>query len=270
MSRAPYRLSSALASALLIAVLARGAMGVSRTADRVWIRPDAARFPVTRIAVLPVVAEDVHAGRAVEEQWLLQFIADGHDWLPSEVCGQTMRALSPRRPDSTARAIENQVFHAELPDTTGVPPLARALAAQAILTLKVKRWERVVEADPTITTAYVELAAALVDSAGHVLWRISGEQRQLSKYGIPQVVRGEGAIGGTIVEPTIQGGAMSSSGQLISAPTVLGVVGVKGGVTYQTNAAGNTGELAPDFEAALTKLYERWQAVYPLRRRAGR
>jgi len=263
MSRCPRLLACLMG--VLGMVMATGASAGRPPADRVWTRPGADRLPIRRIALLPVVPSGAPGGNSVGEQFLLHFFQDGHDWVPPEICESALRALAPHRPDSCLRAISGQVFRHGLPDTTAVPRIAQALRSQAVMTVRVDRWERVVESDARITNAHVELTASLVDSAGRVLWRISGRQSQTAKYGVPQVTRGAGGIGGGSTVVREYGGKRGAAGrylsvpqfQLQSSPRVQGYTPPTGGVRN---------DLGADFEAALAALLERWWLEYPLAR----
>jgi hypothetical protein len=255
-------MSSWLALAVLAALFPSAVVAGRAPKDHVWTRSDASRFPAKRITLLPVVSMNYQVGLAVGEQWLLHFIDDGHDWIPPEVCARSLSAMSPRKPDSIARMVNFAVFKRGCPDTLQVPSLTRRLQSQAVLSVRVDRWERVVESDARITTAHIGLTAALVDSAGHVLWQISGEQAQIAKYGIPQAVRGAGGIGGGTSVEVSSGGKMSTSGQLVSAPSYSTMEAPGGGPGY-TAYAKSGADLAPDFQAALSALLDRWRHTFP-------
>lgn len=228
-------LASALASAVTLAVAAP--CEAARSSDRVWTRAGIAQYPLRRIAFLVVVdqAEGIARARAVEEQWLLHFIDDGHDWVPPEICEQSMRLFSRRRPDSVMSAVRNQVFRNGQIDSTGAPRLASALRSQALLTVRVDVIDRGGTWAGEIVTARVELTAALVDSAGKLLWRISGEQRRITPSGAPQ----------------------SSARE--EEPKVVR--------DYRLSVPGNPA--ARDLDVALDVMFQRWLAVYPWKGAAG-
>ena len=246
-ARLRFRAAASLA-VLLLSLLACLGGAAPKTQDRVQVRPGAASFPLRRIAFLPVVSLDYGAGRAVEEQWLLHFIDDGHDWVPPEISAKFMSSLSPRKPDSVLTALRAQVFKQGLPDSLRVPVVARALHSQALLSVRVDRWQRVVESDRRITTAYVELTATLVDSTGRTLWQVAGEERQSAKYGVPQMIRGSGDIG-------------ARSAREARSDNFL--LGVKSSGDVGARLGGGGTDLPPDFLMALTAILERWRAAYP-------
>lgn len=257
MSARPRVRPRALLVLLLVSSCPSLALAAPKVTDHVRIRADASRFPLRRIAVLPVVSPGDAVARTVEEQWLLHFIDDGHDWVPPEISAEFMSALSSRKPDSVWNAIHAQVFKQGFPDTLRAPFLARVLHSQALLSIRVDRWERVVEPDARITTAFVELTATLVDSAGEGamadLGRTAagGEVRRSSGGPRRREHRGRNHARGQ------QGGHGAAEGVDRHRS------GRHGRWQLRMGEGKLAATLAPDFRLALTALLDRWRAAYP-------
>jgi hypothetical protein len=253
------RALAAMLTVLAMLVSATGSEG-ARPRDRFWVRPDAASFPLRRIAFLPVVSDGLDAAsQAVEEQWLLRFIQDGHDWVPPEICSNFMEALARQKPDSVKNAVRMQVLRTGQPDSLRVPFLAKVLHSQALLVIRVDRWDRVVEHDARLTTATVELTASLVDSAGRLLWRASGLQHQLSRYGVPQADLPISTGGG---EPA---GFSTVQGYMYGQPHeyFTSTPGSSAGIPNPQESNRASIRTGPDHLAALRTMLERWSASYP-------
>ena len=242
----------AMVATLLALVLApRPAAAAKPPADKIWTRRGGVGRAIHTIALVPAAEEEPTGGVFVDDQWLVQFYEDGHDWLPAPLVRDQLRRLSTQR-DSALRAINAQILRRGRIDSVAVPVLARTLHAQALLTVRVDRWERVKESNPYLTTAYVELTAALVDSTGTLVWRISGEERETARYGIPVTASGLGQTG----QPIGKWSKSPSSTADIPNPDAP--------VQQLRQNPSRLGKpLPPDFDVALRRLLARWGPLFP-------
>jgi len=136
--------------------------------DVVWVDPQLERIPPTNIAVLPAVAfvDNPEALRLVEVYGSLLLAETGHVALPAQRVREAMAGVG-QRPDLYP-AMARQVRTRGVIDAQMASRLARLAQAPMLMSLRIDRWE-VVDG-----RAQVEISAALVDSTGRLLWRISG------------------------------------------------------------------------------------------------
>lgn len=157
--------------ALVVLVVATS-MGEARpmSRDQVYRDPllDHAR-PAT-VAVLPVatVAEQPTVERAVEAGWVTLYADAQTHWMPTQEVRAKLEEGS-AEPGSLAAAVDRQLWR----DATISPVLAghlcRLLGVDAVLTVRVDRWEL---ADGG--RGIVEMTAVLTGEDGRRLWSISG------------------------------------------------------------------------------------------------
>lgn len=159
-----------------------------RLQTRTWSREGAAAYPVRRIALLPVFSTGpvpYLTLRNIGGEAVLRFLEEGAELMSPDLCADYMAAMGRGKRDSVVDAIRMQVLRRGKPDSIGIPRLSQVLRSQAILTVRVDRWERLIQNDQRTTTAYVEIVASLVDSTGRLLWQATGEDRQDARYGVP-------------------------------------------------------------------------------------
>jgi len=149
----------------------------SRQRDTIWRHPALDSLAPQTIAILPAVvfAENAHAMRLVEQRWRQLYSETGHCWLSANASRVRMAAQSPRG-DSLYEVIARQVRSTGQVDSTMGRRLARLMGVESVLSLRIDRWE---VADGG--RAMIEVTAALVDSTGTLLWKISGA----AGYGSP-------------------------------------------------------------------------------------
>ena len=219
--------------------------------DRVWIHPGIENLRPERIAILPAVSfvflprERIY----VEDAWLQRLSRSRHAWLPAVLCRERMAATS-RHGDSLLNVIGDQVRNRGRVDSTSSPRLARLLQSQALLSLRIDRWERVGAARST--RIYVDMSAALVDSSGRLLWRVSSEERLESVYGLPKINVSEPPEGTSLEEFKRWRAATEGN----EARLVFGRPGEMG-------AGMQSSSISPDFQAALTRILTRWVLLFP-------
>jgi len=156
--------------------------------DNVWRHPDSAAFAIRGIAMLPAASydRDLQAEKLADQLWGATLRGTGHRWVSST----STRALVAAGPggDSLLRAAAEQALAQGRADSLLAPELCRRTRTGAVMTLRVDRWEQLKmefnQAGKPSTT--VSLTAALVDSTGRLLWRISGSETAEGPYHDPR------------------------------------------------------------------------------------
>jgi hypothetical protein len=171
-----------LLAALLVAVLGSSALGERRPGDRVWARTGLESSNLRCIAVLPPAGEPREGALNLEDRWLMRVYRDGHAWLTSAMVVDRL-ARNPRQGEALLTRAREQVERSGEVDSTSATQLARAVGADAVLFLRLDRWERLGGGSKTV--AYVEATCALQDSSGHLLLKITGAESVTGLYGIP-------------------------------------------------------------------------------------
>ncbi len=163
--------------AACLLLLAGPASAAKRTADLFWTHPDFARAGIQSIAMLTVASYDHNAQTQglVGSAWGQQFQGAGYRWMTA---GSTATLIRLAGGDSLVRLVEKGLLDRGRPDSLVTPMLCARFHVNALLSLRVDRWEQIaVEEDqrgkPSSTVA---LTAALVDSSGRLVWRGSGTE----------------------------------------------------------------------------------------------
>ncbi len=149
---------------LALALAAGIANAGSRTRDLTWCDPALSSHPLSTIAILPVVSltGDERAERWVEMGWTIYYEQAKTNWIPSVL----VRAAVP---GPELAEVRDQVWRQGAPSSGAAVGVARALAVDAVLSVRVDRWE-VVDGG----RAQVELTAVLTAADGTRLWSVSG------------------------------------------------------------------------------------------------
>lgn len=175
--------------ASLMALVAIGlALGVSADAanpdsrDQVYRNSVLDGFQPTRVALLPVVAvaENLGAERLVESKWVDLYGDAGMEWMPADRVRARLAQASGERGNLSAE-VDKQVWQNGEVDAAVAARLARLLGVDALLSVRIDRWEI---ADGG--RGMVELSAVLTGADGTRLWSISG----LAGCGTPSGSRG--------------------------------------------------------------------------------
>lgn len=222
-----------LAALAALALPALGAKDKPRKLDLVWTYPHFDSLGIRSVALLPASSFDHNRQneRMVEGLFAQALKPSGYRWVTPLVGRELIKtALG----ESALAAIDNEVLKHGRVDSLRARALCRAVRTEAIMTTRLDLFEQVqVEWNqagrPTTT---VQVRAALVDSAGRLLWSASGSET------------GEG----TYHDP--------------SAAT-MGVKSTGLGSTPITAQAG-----APSFEEVTTRLFARWMPFFPARKAA--
>lgn len=248
--------------AVLLTVLIPPGSGETkpRNTDQLWARPGLAERRIRQIAILPAFGPAAGGGLFVEDRWLLRFFEDGHDWIAAPVSNDYLLRTS-RQSKGAYERLAAQVVRAGQLDSMNAPALARALGADALLTIRRDRWERVNEAGHGMTSAYVGLTVALTDSTGALLWKVSGVERETAHFGVPS------GVGAQVASTYMTEGADASNGGDASPyGSITGRLRHKSGGLQ----VGPVGTLPPDFRLALDRLLARWAPLFPRNPRAPR
>ncbi len=163
-------------TALVAGALALLALGIASPAarsagsDEVWASNALATRPMARVAMLPVVAiaDDPAAERAVAQGWKDLCCGTAAVWIPCcDVVARLERA--PAGGGELVRTIEGEIWRDGAASPRSAALAARLLGVDAVLSLRIERWEL---ADGGRGT--VALTATLTGADGRRLWSISG------------------------------------------------------------------------------------------------
>jgi hypothetical protein len=175
--------------ASLMTLVAVGlALGVSAdvaspdSRDQIYRNSKLDSFQLTRVALLPVVAvaENVGAERQVESTLVSLYGGAGMEWMPADAVRARLAQVAGQHGDLAA-AVDGQVWLRGEVDAAVAASLAQLLGVDALLSVRIDRWEI---ADGG--RGMVELSAVLTGADGTRLWSISG----LAGCGIPSGSRG--------------------------------------------------------------------------------
>ena len=229
-------LTIALVAAAIVAAAWTGAGDAAkapRSVDQVWTHPDFASFNVQGITMLPPATyeHDLTAERVVQSEWGRAFQGAGYRWVSATSARDLIRAGAAG--DSLLKVIKQSVLDSVRIDSLMAPALSARFRTRALLTVRVDQWTQItIEPDQSgKPSTSVQLRAALVDSTGRLLWRISGSETVEGLYHEP--VAGDAERSGTA--GTRSTGLMGST--------------VAGG--------------APPFDDVLDRLFLRWTKLFP-------
>lgn len=223
--------------------------------DQMWAHPQIARFRIHDVGILPVATFDgdwTHSA-VVEEFWIRHFFDTQHFWMPSVMIRLKMAAASKLR-DSLDRAVSSQILKTGRVDSVTASGLCRSVGVGTLLCLRVDRCE----------SAVIELSAALVDSTGAMLWRISGRELWEEYVGAPAK---EGVRMTQGHPPTMTSRVVTIGGRQVTiyqigqgvGGAVLGRPGEGPGVAVTDAHA----RVPMEIMQALDRLLARWVQVFP-------
>ncbi len=225
---------SRLLAVLLLFALAVPVLGARRgpsRTDNVWTAPDFAKVAPRTIAMLPAATYDGNVqARKLSEMALARALRDkGYRWMSTLITRDRMMKAGG---DSLLKALNDQLLEEPRLDSLAAPGYARMMFANALLTIRVDRYEKLEmefdQAGKPSTT--VGLSVALVDSSGRLLWTASGTETAEGLYH----------------DPTTNPTGIDASG-LNNRP-----------ITGQGGA--------PSFPETLGKLVARWAPEFPARK----
>lgn len=180
-------LGAALLATLVFAPGSRAAdKSKSRASDESWTAPDFAAHHIQGIAVLPPVSYDRNhvAEKTAAGLWGQALRDVGYRW-QSPLMVQTLMS-SPSADSLLQQANVSVLAHGRV-DSLLAPRLCAALRTDAVLSLRLDRWEQVEmeynQAGRPSTT--VQVTATLVDASGRELWRTAGSETGEGPYHDP-------------------------------------------------------------------------------------
>ena len=196
--------------AAAVAVPALAQKGPRKT-DLVWTAPDFAEHAPRTIAMLPAATYDgnVEARKLAENTVARALREKGYRWMSTLITRDRMLKTGG---DSLLKALNDQLLESPRLDSLEAPSYARMTFANALLTIRVDRYEKLEmefnqAGKPTTTVA---LSVALVDSSGRLLWTASGSETAEGLYHDPSTAPvGMKASGLNNMPMTTQGGAPS-------------------------------------------------------------
>lgn len=165
-----------LVAALSLALSASAAPKKNKAGDVIWTRPDFATLNVESIAMLPVASYDnsLPNEKLVESLWGQNFAGSGYRWVSATTSRDNLRRDSAG--DSLLRLARGSMVRTGQVDSLVAPALCSRLRVRAVLGLRIDQWERQ-RLEPEQAgkpSTSIQLRAALVDSAGRLLWIAGG------------------------------------------------------------------------------------------------
>lgn len=146
--------------------------------DEQWIDPAFATHDPARVAVLPAVnLLNFDPSHLATDLFFNECRGDGRAWLPPALCRLRFGA-TPRERDSVFRALALQVRRDGRPDAATVAELARRLGVDALVFVRIDRWEHVTNPAPS---TQIEARVEMLDSTGASLWRSRARSRMFGE-----------------------------------------------------------------------------------------
>lgn len=184
--KANHGILGALAGIGLV-VLAAGAAdagGRGRPRDVIYRSAALDGHQLATVAVLPVVAvaDNPIAEQQVEAGWVTLYGGASVQWMPADEARARFAACPDGRGKLEA-AIRGQIWSRGSVDSPTAIRLARLLGVDAVLCVRVERWDV-----PDRWHADVEMSAVLIGADGRPLWSIQGgvvEGRAVSEPALP-------------------------------------------------------------------------------------
>ncbi|MBI5711282.1 MAG: hypothetical protein HZC42_13435 [Candidatus Eisenbacteria bacterium] len=174
--RRTLRVAVPLAALTLIAAVAVAGKG-PRPVDAIVLSPEFAGANVRSIAMLPVVSytHDVQVEKLVAGLWGQSFRESGYRWVSAPTARDMLMAGGS---DSLLKSVREALLKSPRVDSAQAGPLCARFRTHALLAVRVDRWDQnQIEWNqsgrPSTT---VQLTAALVDSAGRLLWSAAGSE----------------------------------------------------------------------------------------------
>lgn len=222
-------------AAVVLALIGPGAAQAARLArslDQTWTHPNFAGFGVRAIAMLPAATFDhnLEAEKQVQGEWGREFAGTGYRWVSAVTARDLMRATGG---DSLLKMVKESVLAQGRIDSLLAPQLCARLRTDALLSVRVDQWTQIAiePGQSGKPSTSIQIRAALVDSTGQLLWRVSGSETAEGIY----VQANEGLA--------------TASGSAITRSTGL----------HGATAAG----APPTGVDVLDRLFTRWATLFP-------
>jgi hypothetical protein len=206
----------------------------TRNPDLIWVHPHFDSLAVQSVALLPATSFDKnHRNESfVETMFAKALQPAGYRWMTSRVAREMIHATAG---DSGLAALSASIVASGRVDSVSAQRVCRLLRTGAIMSLRLDQFEQT-QVDWNQSgkpTTSVRLRAALVDSAGRLLWTASGGE--------------------------------TGEGQYHEADA--GTTGVSGSGLSTTPTTAQSG--APSFEDVTTRLFDRWMRRFPAKSSAA-
>jgi hypothetical protein len=185
-SRHPIRIAIAvlaLASGLAACVASAAAKKQGKV-DAIWTHPAFAQSGVDRIAFVPPATYD----NSLPNENLIESVVGaslkgtGYRWLSGTSTRDLLRSRTGS--DSLLRSVKDAILAGARVDSVQASALCAMLACDALLSVRADQWEQITpewnQAGKPSTS--IQLRAALVDSAGRLLWSAAGGQTAEGPY----------------------------------------------------------------------------------------
>ena len=148
-----------------------------RVIDQVWTHPGYPGFNVKSIAMLPPASFDhnLELEKQVQGEWGRQFAGSGYRWVSAITSRDLIRATGG---DSLLKLVRDGVLAQSRVDSLLAPGLCARLHTDALLCVRVDQMNQVaIEPEQSgKPSTSIQMRAALIDSTGQLLWRVSGSE----------------------------------------------------------------------------------------------
>ncbi len=193
--------------------------------DDVWVHPQIQRHDVRSVAVFPAFTGGSYSPyHPLSDELTASFRHDGRRWVTPLSAWQGLGDSEPERL-KRYRELSDEVRGSGRPRAAVLRPIAERLGVDALMLVRVDRWERVSDASDETT---VEAATQLVEADGTVLWRASGRSRVSTPAYRPRGDLPKPSAGNKLLEVVVSGGGSdggSSGGSGGGSPPVAGSAG---------------------------------------------
>ena len=229
----------AIASVAVLLAISIGAAAPKqgKPLDTLWLHPEFAKFGVDRIAVMPIATFDnsFEAEQTVDQAFGQAFRGSGYRWMSAGSMRDLLRGRA-NGSDSLVKLFRGKLLKSDHLDSLDARALCGWAHTSAVMSLRVDQWERQQiewnQAGKPFTQ--VQVRAALMDSAGRLLWSAAGSNKGEGSYNDP------------------------------NNPSVAGVT-TSGLDTKPISAQAG----APSYAEVVLPLFKRWADVFPPKRAAG-
>ena len=280
----------AIAAALLLPGGAARAGKGPVVIDERWVHPDFAARSPRRVAVLPAITQESFASsHLVSDLFYAEVANDGRAWMPPSLAHMRLGPTAHER-DSTLRDLVVQVRRDGHPSPASTAAIARRLNVDALLVLRIDRWEHTSAPDEATN---IEVRAELVDSTGTTLLRLVSRSRIFGERTRSEIEMPGSTVGTSGATPQATPATTSSatgSTSLVASSSIVPAGGGSGGtrsVTVRPEVSSGIDRAAPPvntatmnatrfseaeapFEAATQALVQAWGPLLPAAPAPGR
>jgi len=216
-------------SQALVLAFALGATTVATAApppvrvDESWSAPGLESRKIRTVAVLPaVMPEGLSPGNPLSDSLAARLQGDGRRWMTPAMAWLGLGASEIERV-ALFRQVASEVRSSGRTQPRTTARVAEVLGVDALVLIRVERWERVPDATDVTN---VDARAELVASDGSPLWRIAGRSRVFTRTYRPRAEPPATPKGNTLLETRVTGGG--AAGPSGGSPPVSGAAGASG------------------------------------------